>query len=806
MILLLLLGIAAAFDAYIIPVDGPAVVGRPAVIEVLALDSFAQQVEILAVELDGEPLLAARPGTVVQRFILPAPREPGSLSLTVRTQDHAESAAVVIGERPGPRLVLPDRVEVDEEREVVVPLDAPAGTRPDQVHAFASEAGALEVIERDGLFLRFAAQERGARAALIGATLKAEPADPVFTRVSYTRSVPLAFDLEPGASLRAQVGGRRYGPAAPGADGMARLKVLQRPGETSARLTVADDLGNELQSSLLLSTRPEAPALLLPENLVRAGSPAPGLLVAMALVDGSWRSAPTPSCTYDGSVARTTPAGAGRWRVEPPALIIDQRPVHVRCQGPDGEVQAELRPPPGTPQRLAARFSPTQVSADRPRAEVEILLLDAYDQRLPIDHVEITAIAGSLQDGRADDRVYRADYRLEDTERGQDRITASWSPPPGKGSAHAIEVMPIPTSDGIQLVSSVRDQDLRPLAGVPVRLRLGETSLVVDTDSRGVAKAAFSPPSSPTVVSATAAGRTTATWFWSTRPAPQIPPGPALFAAAELEIVDGEVSSLSIRPSARSAETGQGSPVTLLLDLRDKSGRMVHDVVPVVEASEGVLGPVQSTREGRVSVTWQPPVETRSRVATITARTPSSGAQGQVEIRLTPRVPRLLVGISAGASSNLRALSSPSIGGEVEIGVSTALRGLMVRAGLSSLSYRRDVESTVGEGRATIRLLPLHVAGLVRRPTGPVDLHAGGGVVVAPFRAEQRFGEDRLPARYGVTIPGLIGIVGASRRIGDVDLMLEGRYQWILSEGAVSGFAGQLGGLGAHVGFRLRID
>ncbi|TVQ93186.1 MAG: hypothetical protein EA397_05270 [Deltaproteobacteria bacterium] len=801
--ILWLLGVALALDVTVVPVEGPLLQGRPTLVEALVLDDFGQVVPIDAIELDETELVAVAPDETPPRYLLLPPLEVEQVELRVRVGENRLNTTLPVQPRPSSALQVPERILVFEGEPLVVPLDGVPGLRADEIEVYSSEPVEVSVEGEETLQATVRLSGQGARAVLLALRRRGDPSWPAMTRVLVSRRVPLAFDLEPGGTLSARVGERHYGPATVDLDGRARLSVVQRPGETSASVTVSDDLGNALTSSLLLSSKPLAPALLLPDRVPRPGDPAPVVFVASTDEEGRWSSRALPPCSVGEHPLPVHAYDQGRWVA---ALGADpfEQPAEISCVLPGGTSTRLLVPPPGRPERLELRVEPPTLSADRPRATVELTLRDALGDRLSADHLALSAELGTIEDPRIEGATLRAEYRIPSEDRDVDVLRASLRPPASKGPPDELRILPVLGPDGLRVHAMVLDDARRPILEAPVSIRLGNVHYELSTDEAGRASALFPAPTRTGIARAQSGSFEAQAVVWPSMQ-PRVPLE-VLGTQTEVSIGSGEVASIRILHEERVAEVGRAEPLRFRLELLDRRGRPVEEVTPRVSVSEGTLGPLERQRDGRLFVPWRPPVEGRARVVTLRVESPSGKAGAVTEIRLLPRMPRLLVGLSAGASTNLSALSSPVVGAEVEVGLGRRLHGALFRAGLSSLGYSRDIETSVGQGRTRLVLFPVHIAGLVRRPAGPFHLHAGGGLVVAPFRAEQRFEDQRLAPRTSLTPPGLIGIVGMTRTLGDVELLFEGRYQWIRSQGTASSFRGQVGGLGASLGFRLRID
>jgi hypothetical protein len=134
------------------------------------------------------------------------------------------------------------------------------------------------------------------------------------------------------------------------------------------------------------------------------------------------------------------------------------------------------------------------------------------------------------------------------------------------------------------------------------------------------------------------------------------------FAQLSLPLAAAEPASARIDlPAQRAFADGQ-SPVRLRLRIADRFGNPVADARPMVAVDAGTLGAAQPAGGGAYETSWVPPVSREHTQASVAVS--AGAAEGRAQLDLLPRVPRLALGVRAGALSNFSGLNSPVAGVE----------------------------------------------------------------------------------------------------------------------------------------------
>lgn len=808
-----LLAVALAVDLTVTPVDGPAHTARETIAQVLAVDDRGEPLPLTDVRVSQGTLrraetVEAPPGA--QAWIWTPPSVAGAITWSAQTPDGDATTSVLVTPPPAPIIRVPERLVVRPGAPIELPVVSDVPVEPGDLDVHVSEPASVSVTPTDtGALVRITASGQGARSLLVAVAHSARWSDLVATRVAMVDRHQLRFDLEPGATLTVRLGGRTYGPFLAGPRGGVEAVIDQRPGETTAELVVADDLGNELVSPYVLSARAAGPVLLVPLRAPLHLEPLSQVRVLAVNASGAWLSAPAPTCTIDRSVALTAPVTTGHWRVQPVGGPLGAE-ARVACQTPEREVARSMPFGTGRPRSLQIEVWPQTLNADSLRAEVTAHALDGRGERLSDAAIALSARLGTLDQVTGGDGAVRATYLASDqaVRRGQDTLRASLFSPTGHGAVQHLSLSyAASSSGGVALTAVALDARGHPVPEATVDLALGEVLTRVITDGRGRASAELAPLQAAAMTARARVGAVVRQVI-VVRGRDYGPPAdaPDLQVVRKVPITRGRIATLQIEPADRVISAARGAELEVVIRQYDRSEALVDDLIPRVEVSGGSVDSPRRRPDGSYVVVVRPPIGERTRAVTLTASSPSGEASASTQILVESAPVRLALGLAAGMSSNLQSLRSPIVSIDADIGTSRVLPGTMLRLSASTLGYAREVETGVGRSRQQLTLIPLTVAGAIRRPVGPVALQAGVGFLVTPFRAEERFDDQRLPQRTGLLTPGLVGLFGAAVDLGGGEIMVESRFNWMISQGGATGFQGQLGGIAGVLGYRLRID
>lgn len=152
----------------------------------------------------------------------------------------------------------PHSLVLGKDKGAELTLDAPADARV----TFSSNVGTVGAARREGDVFRAhftPPQARVPQVALILAQIERDGG-----RELSWLSIPLAgadtmeIETRPGASVTAEVGGRKVGPVTADARGIARLPMVVSPGVSTATLHISDKLGNAGDKPLDVTPPPYA--------------------------------------------------------------------------------------------------------------------------------------------------------------------------------------------------------------------------------------------------------------------------------------------------------------------------------------------------------------------------------------------------------------------------------------------------------------------------------------------------------------------------------------------------------------------
>jgi hypothetical protein len=818
--LALLAAVAARAAPSALPVAGALHPAEHAQLE-LILDAEA--------ELTGGSAEGAAPPVVhlTGGALISPPRalRPGVWGLVVEADAGAEALELGLGPspdavarvpltRPGPATArLPARpVAIAGQGPVELRIEGEITERPADLRLGVSEGtlgppapapggGALLVPWTPG-------PEPFARSVILAAADAARPsAEPASTVIAVRAraTVPLPTG-QPGAEVRVRVGGRALGPFVADAEGVARVALELRPGEELAEVEIQGVDGQVTATALPLAGD-QRPVLLL----LDPGRPPDGAVLQDALLfgiraDGRPLPGESPSCTAStGRPVALAPIGPGVWRALPgprPAsgdLRLDCA-LDVRARA-----SAWLVGAPSVPARIGLRSSTDELGAGASAAELRAWVEDDEGARLPPGGLGLVAERGrvELAQDLPGERIYRYDGGAA-LGRGGDLLTLSWRPAPGGGPAVALGL----GGEGDAVWAVARGADGRPVPGVPLTLQVGEATYTGLTDAEGLLR--WTPPVAPGPAALRVTGpggRARSAWGAPGAAWRSDPLGPPPDRALRLRERTGRVAEVQFSVTPREVEQGAALPVRVRVRLLDADGREVDDDV-TVQSSAGEVSGLRRRADGGLEALWTPPVGQGPGVVLLRVESPSAAfATTTAELEVVPAALRQGPGIHLGWLLGPQGLSSPfaALSWSRRLPVLDGLLHARAWAG----TYRESAQLAVnGAGEAVeleLEVVPVGLGAEARAERGRVATWGGAGLVVAPYRLQVRYGST--PAADGVAIapPGaeLRAGVGWRLRVGEATAELG----WLfLGAGAEDlGWQGQIGGLVATAGWRLRL-
>jgi hypothetical protein len=807
-----LASVVFAAEVAVIPDDGEVLVSQAAYVQVVAVDDYGRPLAPVSITpgvgaLETVSAVDEHGYATLVRW--QPPSRPGVVPWTVRLPDGTEHVVPIeVSREPPPALDAPEALVAEVGSWIRVPIVASGPLTIEDLHVWTSDPAAIRLVEgtSDQPVLEVLPERvLGARVFLIGVARVGARSTPAVVRVSIRQSHQLVFDLEPGAQMWIRVGPRKYGPYVAGRDGRLRAVIEQYPGETTAELRVSDEVGNELQSSYVLSARAGGAMLIAHRGGGTAAGGAPAdVVVAAAGASGERSSRWIPNCGMDGERGAVRDIGDGLWRVSPPMTASSRELV---CTLPDSTASVDLRPSPGFPSQVVVGVEPSVVDADRAYAEVVARLIDGRGDSVERGEISLVASRGEIRDAQRVGRTWRAQYHATSPalRAGVDVVTASAQLPAGEGAVADIALHWESRSDRALVTAFAVDRMGSPIPRRAMTIAVDDHVHEGITDDRGqMIVETQHDDRSLRVVRAHAEGVHRA-WAAVTQ-VDEAHSRPALSARANLKLVPGKTSEVRVEPATRTVAGTPTASLEVYIDLLDSQGRRVEGVEPVVMVDAGSIESVRPRQEGGYVLVYRPPVDGRAQTVTFTVSSPSGEKVRTAQVRVDPRPLKVAVGVGAGATTNLSGLGSPLVSVDADIGLQRLARAMMLRVGVASFGYARAVPTEVGVARKQITLVPVTAAALVRHRTGPLALHGGAGLVLTPLRAEERFDDVRLPPKTSLLVPGFTGVFGVARRLGGGEIVLEARYNWLVSQGERSGFSGQLGGLAALLSYRLVTD
>ncbi|TNE89102.1 MAG: hypothetical protein EP330_11730 [Deltaproteobacteria bacterium] len=808
----LLAGLALGGEIAVVAREGAIRPGVATTLLVAATDDAGQLTEPPPMRVEAGTLRESRSPTPdgVQAWLWHPPAKAGPVTLTLGGKTHVLDVAVP---GPGP-LELPRQVDGLVGRAFTLELKGKDLPAADDLAVEVPEGRVLG-IERSKDTLQIRIEPGPAEYArylpVAVRDLRSDTA-PAFTRVRLRARASVALDTEPKTQATFEVGGRIYGPFTAGDDGVVRATVDQYPGETTVRVLLEDDLGNETTGALPLRTRAESRLLAVVAGELAPGRRAPLVYLHGLRADGRPWDGGAPFCRTPGAreVPLTTLA-PGTWLTTVPldhqVELLGSRFV---CTLPDGvEAAARVLANEEVPARLRVHVWPEDLSTDRPIAQVSAALENSRGERLPSAEIGLRAEIGAVRIEPAGGFVLEGEYRGEEAVGvGGDTVSARWDPKGGLGRVEDLQIgWGEIESDALEVHVRALDDAGLPRVGAEVGLVVGDTELTLRTNSEGWAST-FVPwlgRTGPVAIEARAAGVVRRELRLPEASAWRAPGTPLLFDDASVTISAGRIAS--IRPTVDPAVlyTGPRASASVLFEVLDRAGQGVQDVEIAVTASEGTLSEVSAEPDGRYRVELRPDPGDRQREVQITATV--EGASATATLLLEPRPVDRAISLAAGIQTNLRRVTSPALSLDVDQRLPFFNRSTLLRVGFALYGADELVPASEptndDDVLVSLRLVPITVALAARREAGGRAFWLGLGGVVTGYSITASYGPERFGNGYGVLTPGPTVLVGAGQRFSGGELMAEGRFTAINGPAGDISFTKQVGGIGLWVGYRL---
>ena len=738
--------------------------------------------------------------------------DPSPIRFSVFAMDTELQAEVAVSDRSPVPLLVQDPIDgVTWDQQVRFKVSAADLPPPDALSVAVGEGRVVD-IERAGENLEVTVEleeSRFARVIPVGLLDIRRDAPPVWTSIRLRTRRNLPIETEPNATVNIRVGRRDYGPFEADVNGtVGDAAVDVYPGETLAHVQIVDDLGNQSHGSIPLPGAGRDTLVAFPAAVYVPGRPVPPTYLRAIRGDGSPWVGATPECRVasEGGLP-IRKLGPGTWVVTPPGEPA-KRGDRLRCQiGVDVERAVALPVSTRVPAVLRMRVWPEELSSEFPAANVRAVAEDGRGERIPAKGIEITADHGRVSLEATEGLVARGEYDgTAAVEIGGDVLRAAYRLESGEGPVAFIDVShgPVGRSGVIEVRGRALDQLGRPLGGVELYLAADEHVVLQETGTDGwaVAELPLGVGEAPVMLEASNAYRRAQKPVLRLSGQGNGPGNPDLTSERHLIIASGPGVFLHVDPPVLF--TGTGAVAFVRVRLQNRQPSAADAAALRLEASEGLLGPVRLQEDGVLVAEYIPANSDRSRVVTITAT--AEGAQPySTNLILEPRPVDRATGVSVGGITNLGAITAPMLSLDTDVRTPLFAHTLMVRVSASTWADVASVDTGVGN-TATVNtaLFTASTGVLWRQERSGRAFWLGAAGVLAAYRQRANFGVDELDITgWGALPPGLQLITGVGGRVGGGEVALELRATGLASPRGAVTYQGQVGGLGAVVGYRL---
>ena len=804
---------AADIEARIEVTGGTLAVGERGTASMVVLEDGRPLSGVLT-RLDGRPVTALGPGRYTTEVTWYG--SSWEFSGTLTTVDGERAVRAKLQRSPsGETLEWPVRIvgTAGSEDAVAVDLSWPGQGTIEDIWV-ATGAGRVESLrqEVDGLkvgvsvppdpfpraipLLAIDASSPGSEPALGVLVLRARTQIPVRTT--------------PGTVVTVEVGGRVLPSVTADESGVASVSVWVRPGETTARLRLADPAGNSNTSTIRLGGDPR-PHLVGVATAGQPGERDPSVVIAATSPSGAPWSGLPPRCSSNrGSEVVLLPVKPGVWRgpLTEEDLLLGRIECHL---GVAAQTVLRLPRPPVRPDKLMLRVSPSELDARSPEATIRAWVVDRRGDRLPVTPPVVEVDHGRLEvdDTEGADGLLTLRYDgLDAVGQGAETVRVRWASPAGSGPIRDLDLRWGQTADGsMRVYGRALDNLGQPIESAGIAFELDGASYDGVPWVHGWATA--SVPSLPeaawVLVRGVQSGRSVGAWVL---PGDQLALAPGesdLVVTRSLPVHTGPVRQVGLQVNPATLVTAEERTALVLLDLRDADGSAVTNLPVQIAASRGTLSEPRLRTDGRFEATYTP--ERPGDIGRVEVRAQSPGEQfptTTTELELVSADLRRAPGLHVGWMSGTGGISSPwlSIDGEIPLEVLPDSVRLLLSAGVYGLRAS-SVDPVTGQDLAvSADLAPLGVGLTTRQARRRFVTRAGASMLVIPYWV--RVSVDASQGLRGLALapPGAHAHAGLGFRTrqGEVDLSMG--YLFVTTRAGEGGWQGLAGGVLATVGYR----
>jgi len=816
------LATTSALAATVSPVfpSGPPRAGEPATFEVLVSDGALPVPDLRPIVTPRSGTAEARgqvaPGLWRYRYVAPG---DGDDTIDVLVGTESVSWPVSVASQPVPVLALSGerrgsvrRPRFRLEMSSPLPIDASALRT-------ASSEGRLSVIDEDGaLWLEWAPPSTPfPRAVPVGVLDAARPGAPTWAVFSLQAGLPLPIQTAPESAVSVRVGRRVYGPFRADAEGYVTPTIEVRPGESVARVTATDPLGNQQVSTVALGGSLLPSLVGIAEGSLHPDLPEPAVHLLGIRSDGRpWRREGSLSCTNRrGDALSPVLVGDGQWRVPVPVPIAPIEDERISCVL-DGQARAQVTVPLGSlsPTQLLLRVDPPHLSADAPTASVRAHVEDHLGQRGPVETLSLTAEHGELESAAAGNYLAGLYSGERAAPHGGDTITATWVRPSSTLDVWQLQLSAIAQPTGeVLLGGRALDRHGEAVRGAAVTLRTEGVEIVAETDATGWASVLLPKPNDRSVyVSAHTGVLDRYAVILPGQSTGRTPSAPDLRVTEQIRVNAGRIRGLFVTTEPRIIAANSGIARVEVRPV-DAGGNPVLDEDIVLKASAGRLSMIEPEPNGSYFATYTPPEGVDAATVEITASTVDGDYAATTDLTILPRIFEQMFSVSGGTLWNGRAASLNGWGSaryarQLPWSLTTGASVFTTWWHLDVGGYALQLEEQ--DGAAELELLTfVNTSGpgaSVRRQQRRNA--AWGGVTISPNVSwtRARLGGEEVLRGWRTSLQPAAGVqvfAGVGWQLGSGEWMLELRAFSLNQTAETIGWEAQVGGFSATAGYNF---